>query len=565
MTFYTFANFAKWETTYIKDGKKYSYVIDIDSATLENYFPSEEHENAGDTGTTVVFSEIISADLTPDMVRIYLAQEFCWFLELNQERGNAIYVNGEKLDYSMYVSLKEEQTYVHAETGTSFSVRYICWKRKLAEYSKYYYLKADGSEIAKENTTLNNKGDRFYHSVYIQSSFFDNFDFNMSELSQISMGGLAHKKTPAYEYIMHEVNSHLIDLRRPLIMDTVSKVVDSLEIEAAFPNYSSRNVLDVYRKTQISEMISAIYIAQPKIFTNTMNKEQKKTFIRLLDLIMQSGEINALFNIFNEILDMTEAERNDLAGILRFTHMSNITKTIKLIRDRYQAVEALKQLVFNPNLHANEVQHLQKMIEQHYWLFGEQYNLVTAAEPNFEQALRRYLKYLQEEYEDASVEHPDKLKQMDIFAVRQDISYGKFHNVVVELKHPNIALGEKQLSQVKKYMRVIQSVPRFDADNMSWEFYLVGNKFSQDGFIEGEIENNRHHGEPHLVFKTDRYKVFVMRWGEVIAEFEKRHSYLNERLCLERDKLQKDYSSADEVILAQGDNSAIMPKEMAQV
>ena len=40
---------------------------------------------------------------------------------------------------------------------------------------------------------------------------------------------------------------------------------------------------------------------------------------------------------------------------------------------------------------ANEVDHLQTMIEKHYWLFGEEYSLVTAEEPNFEEALRRYL------------------------------------------------------------------------------------------------------------------------------------------------------------------------------
>ena len=137
------------------------------------------------------------------------------------------------------------------------------------------------------------------------------------------------------------------------------------------PDYDPKNILDQYRKSQISEMVSAIYVAQPKLFTNSMNKEQKKTFIRLLDLIMESGEVDSLFRILNEILDMTEVERTDLADILRYSHMSNITKTIKLIQDRYQAVEDLKQLVFNPDLRANEVKHLQKMVEKHYWIFGE--------------------------------------------------------------------------------------------------------------------------------------------------------------------------------------------------
>ena len=41
-----------------------------------------------------------------------------------------------------------------------------------------------------------------------------------------------------------------------------------------------------------------------------------------------------------------------------------------------------------------------------------------------------------------------------------------------------------------------------------------------------------------------------------------RHSYLNERLCLERDKLQTSDLSADGIVKQQEQNTAIMPAEM---
>ena len=563
LTFFTFANIANWQTVYCHNGQNYSYGIGINAATLSNYWPGNETAVDAPTGTTVCFSDLNSNEITPDTVRSYLAQEFCWFLELNKKNGYVIYINGELLTYSNYIIKSESIDYTHENSGTSFSVRYICWNIKLSEYSKYYYINSNGTEMYKENTTLNNKGDRFYHSVYIESALFDHFDFRDIGMKQQTMGGLAHRKTPEFEYIIRIVNAHLYDIRRPFIKENASKIIDSLEIEGAFPSYNPKNILDQHRKTHLSEMISALYIAEPKLFTGSLNKEQKKTFVRLLDLIMVSGEIDSLFHILDEILDMTEAERADLSDILKYTHLSHITKTIKLIRDRYQAVFDLKQLVFNPDLHANEVDHLQKMIEQHYWLFGEQYNLVTAAEPNFEEALRRYLRYLHEEYEDVSVEHPDKLKQMDIFAVRQDITNNKYHNIVVELKHPNIAIGETQLSQVKKYMRTIMNIPDFNASNMSWEFYLVGTKFSSNGFIEGELNTNKNHGEPHLVYKSDQYKIYVLTWSELFASFEMRHSYLEQKLNLEREKLQKNYGSAKEVIANQQANTAIMPPEMS--
>lgn len=562
LTFYTFANIAKWETVYRKDNELLSYGIEIDAAALEQYTPDEEKTTRKQTGTAVTFTDITSADITPDTARIYLAEEFCWFLELNSCSGYAIFVNGEELDYNNCIITKEDQHYIYEKTNMEYDVTYICWNRKLSEYSKYYYVKSDGTELSKENTTLNNKGDQFYHSVFIRSQLFDNFDFKKTKLSQTTLLGHYNMKSPEFEFIMSAVNRHLYDLRRPFVKKVVSKVINSLEIEDAFPTYDPNNVVDKFRKSQIEEMISAIYIAQPRIFTSFANKEQKKTFIRLLDLIMMSGEVDSLFSIFNEILDMSEDERHDLADILKYTHLSNVTKTIRLIKDRYKAVDDIKQLVYNPDLNANEVNHLQKLIERHYWLFGEQYNLVTAAEPNFVEALKRYLKYLHEEYEDASVEHPDKLKQMDIFAVRQDVSQGKFHNIVVELKHPNVRLGERQLSQVKQYMRVILSIDQFNASNMTWEFYLVGNRFDSTNYIEDELENNKVHGIPYLVFEKPRYKVYVMRWSELFADFEMRHSHLNKMLQLEKEKLQTTYTTADEVVAQQADNTAVMPKEM---
>ena len=65
------------------------------------------------------------------------------------------------------------------------------------------------------------------------------------------------------------------------------------------------------------------------------------------------------------------------------------------------------------------------------------------------------------------------------------------------------------LSQVKKYMEVILSISEFNASNMTWQFYLVGNRFSQNGFIQREIQNNKHHGEDSLVFSVDNYKIYV--------------------------------------------------------
>jgi hypothetical protein len=216
-------------------------------------------------------------------------------------------------------------------------------------------------------------------------------------------------------------------------------------------------------------------------------------------------------------------------------------------------------LVFNKVLGANERDHLQKMIEKHYWIFGEQYHLVTAAEPKFEEALRRYIYLLRGEKKEVIIDHPDKNKEMDIFAVRQDLQNDIISNIVIELKHPLVKLGKKELDQVEAYLDVILKQHEFNASNMYWEFHLVGNSLDSTGYIERQYKNVEIYGEKSLVFKNPRYKTYVKTWSEIFADFELRHKFLNEKLELERDKLIDSELSADEIINNIRNNTAAQP------
>ncbi len=565
LTFFTFSSSACWTTVYQQDNQKYEYTIDIDSNNLEQYRPSPITAVNKPIGTSVEFINISDKEWTCNTIIQQLKEEFCWFLELNENKNYQIICNGQKLDYSDLIL--EKDTIESKEDGLNpeYTVKFVCWASRLSEYSKYYYIDSKDNEIQKENTTYNNKGDSFYHSVFIHSQLFDHFDFKaQGEDEQIDMDKnvIYTKKSKEFQSLMQNVNQILFDKRRPFLKKHVSEIIENLDVKSAFPNYDEKNPLLKFRKDQVEDVISCLYIAQPKIFSSSMNKEQRKTFIRLLDLVMESGEVDSLFKILEEILDMDSNDRKELAEMLNYAKLSNVTKTINMLKDRYNAIEDLKKLVFDENLNANEVNHIQKMIENHYWIFGEQYNLVTAAEPNFEEALRRYQHYLHKEYEDNSIQHPDKLKQMDIFAVRQDVYTDSINNIVIELKHPKIHLSEKQLSQVKKYMSVIMSADEFNAPNMTWEFYLVGNTFASDNYIVNEINNNKTHGERSLVFKVNNYKIYVKTWSEVFADFQIRYDYLIKKLSFDRDKLQKTYKSANDIIAAQENNTAIMPKEI---
>ena len=558
LTFFKFAEKAVWTTIYESEGKNYKYNIEVESRNIQQYKDTDLVETTEDVGTVVKFFNTYELDSLDEIIQ-GVASEFCWFLELNSKKNYRIYINEKELEYCNLIDKKIINRYNFK--NINFEVKYVIWKERLNnEYSKYYFINSKAEEKMKENTSLNNKGDKFYHSVYIESEIFDDFHKN-KVTNQIPMLGY-NLTSEEFIFINEKVDKELKNIRRPFIERYTNKIIEEFEKEEIFPDYDRNNLIDKFKRNEIETMVKSLYKAQPSIF-NGLSKQQKKTFVRFLDLIMQSGETDNLFNILDNIIDLDCEERAELSDILKKTKLSNIIKTMKLIEDRYKAVEQLKALVFDKELGANEVKHIQGFIESHYWIFGEQYHLVTAAEPKFNEVLRRFHYILTGEVKKFDIEHPDKNREMDIFAVRQEVGTEYVKCVVVELKHPKIKLGYEQLIQVKKYMNVIQSQQEFLGDNILWDFILVGNSFDKSGAIKGEIESNRYHGERSIVHNANGCKIYVKTWAEIFAEFEIKHNFLNEKLMLDREKLIINKNSADEILEdAKNNNTAVQAKEI---
>lgn len=197
------------------------------------------------------------------------------------------------------------------------------------------------------------------------------------------------------------------------------------------------------------------------------------------------------------------------------------------------------------------------MISSAFWLFGEQYNIVTEAEPDFQQALERYIAKIHEETSGVgkskiSVEklkHPDANKEMDIFAFRQLKDSRGIENIIVELKRPNVKLGELELSQVKTYMRLIYKEPQFNSSLAKWTFILVGNGLDDSG--KTEYDNSKLHGKKDLVLNVSKnnqnYEIYVKTWSSIFDDFEIRHDFLLKRLQFKRDMLTANYSTKEDL------------------
>lgn len=558
LTFFVFAETAVWQTVYKKDNDtNASYSITMYRQTLNSYDPNN-NERPIDTqapiGTTVTFNSVTG--IYEDELLQAIKNEFFWFIELYNEKNYKIFLNGTELDFKSIIMMEKPVDISELELDYQYTIKICQWKESLGkEYSKYYFLNSEGNEVYKDNTTLNKKSDNFFHSVYIKSDYFDNFLFDEVNVNQASL--LPSKSDAEYKNVIHFVNSILLKERKEYLKKDSTKFINNLIDKKVYPAFKNQDVIDTYRKQQLDDIVETLYTAEPKIFTG-MNTEQQKIFIRLLNMIMDSNEKDSFFNIINEVIELDDSEMKELAEVLQFTTLNHITKTIKLIEDRVKVVQQLKELVFEKRFDAKEVPHIQHIVENHYWLFGEKFNLVTAAEPDFNQALMRKIYAETGKIEKVSIEHEDVNKEMDIYMLRQNKEQDYIENIVVELKRPTVPLGEEQLSQVKKYMRVIQSDPRFNSSNSKWTYYLIGNRFNGNGYMQGEINSHQNFGEKSLVHSDGNQKIYVMTWSEVFEQFTIKHDYLLEKLKLSKELWLKEHNTADDII-KDSENSAKLP------
>lgn len=553
-SFNCFASKADWVTVYKdKESHYIRHKITIKKGDNQNYDDNEQETKPSSvkkTGTTVSFSDInLPSDFFDSEVFLdYLKKEFAVFLFLNKAQFKEILINGEKLDYEDVIEDSDNKVIqIEGERTTFyFNVTYIRWKEKMKENYSMYFLDSSQTEKFERTTTFNNKDTKFHHSLYISSDYFNHFvDDATGEKNLFGTDNTSHKDK-VFKTLVKKLKCFLEEKQKKYVAEVASKKL--------LEKYQSKGIIrqpqNDYDKILVEDLkktISAMYEVQPKIFTN-LQDDQAKTLVGVVELLLQTDKREDLISIMESVVKLSDDERHNLASVLKTTDLARITDTIRLIQNRIRTISALKVAV-KPENGMNEVDDLQKLVEQSFWIFGEEYNIVTQAEPDFNQALMEYLDKLYDtvpgisksNYSKDKIEHPDVNKEMDIFAFRQNIQSSTIDNIVVELKHPTVKLGEKELSQVKTYMNVIMRDSRFNASNMRWKFFLVGNDFDSSNYLHNEMRNAINWGKKNLVCHVDnngiQYEIFVIKWSELFADFEIRHNFLLKKLEMKRDEL----------------------------
>ena len=562
-SFNCFATDAIWETVYNYNGKNLKHKLSIKAGNNHHYDDGETADRQitdSPTGTSVKFINVsLSSDhLESDDFIDYLKREFAVFLQINKSFGKNIYINNERLDYESIIGdykTHDIEVEIDSEKYT-FRISFIRWNEKIKENYIAYFLDEDMYERYERTTSLNKKDTGFHHSVCVVSDYFNNFEPSGLEGSR-ALDGSRNQRDRIFTKLVHKLKEYLLIQEKYFINEVgASELISRYQKNGIIRE--SKNSYDAIIVEDLISTVRCIYCVQPRIFTN-LKVDQAKTLIGFLELLLQTDKREDVLAILENVIKLNDEERHSLVEVLQHTELSRITKVIQLLQNRCKTISALKNAVYNKELGMNEVDDLQILIANSFWIFGEEYNIVTEAEPDFEQALNEYIQKTRSTVKGVSksrgnkkkLDHIDKNKEMDIFAFRQNINTHTVENIVVELKHPNIKLGEVEVSQVKTYMNVITSAPDFNASNMSWKFYLVGNDFDSSSYIRREIQSNRQWGKSGLIQHVDEngitYEIFVKKWSEIFSDFEIRHNFLLSKLEMKRKALMARPSSKSDI------------------
>jgi len=554
-TFYGFANSAEWNTSY--QGMSYSLVLDRED--ISNYTLDLERKQGAKNSGTIVSFNVDSVKLDEGFFEVTLKErlleKFAWFLKLYPEK--TLSINNVVLDANDIIDSEKKTTVSIADTEVK--VNLIKWNRPLAnkEHSKLYFINSNGEEVFKCPTGLNYKADTFFHSAYVSSELFDDFDPNV-EILETDDDAQIHfltdnEKSKIVREVKEKVRKLLEEFRRPHIEKSSEKLINEWIKDKQYPEPEAFGA----DPNQYKELVKETFAVAPSLFLG-ISDDHRKIILNLLASLLGTAEKDLILTILNQVYDLSDEQKIELSDILKRTTLKNILNTIKEIDSRLQIIEDLDHLVNDSEIYKDvkEVDHLQKILNEHFWVFGEEYRLVIETEGSIKKAIKKWAQNILE-IEDFNPESTSR-KELDLLLSKKIESDTRILNIVVELKRPSVTLGQKELDQIKKYRDELLSEPACNGSGIEWCFILVGREY--DKSISRAIESQSPSGEKHrgLVenVPSENTKIYVRQWTDIInVELRSKHRHLKDSLEIKLRRNDGDDigTIVEEAIAAQSD------------
>ena len=169
---------------------------------------------------------------------------------------------------------------------------------------------------------------------------------------------------------------------------------------------------------------------------------------------------------------------------------------------------------------------LHKIIEDNTWLFGEEYNL-SVSDRGLTTVLRKHRKILGDEIViDRPVRHVSKERGIVDLMLSRTLRRHRVDEVehlVVELKRPNVKIGDEESTQIENYAISVARDERFRLLNgVTWTFWAISDDVSEYAAYR---MNDR-----GVISSKHGLTVGIRTWGQIIEENKARLQFFQEKL-----------------------------------
>jgi len=532
--FIKFANNATWKSIFL-NGEGYmefeTYIHSSNLVDFKGIGPSKSEKNK--TGTKVTITDFnVNQDLIThetnslEKIKNSLLKEFYWIIKLKNLK---ILLNGNKINIE---DICEEYLKTVKIENKSFEITLIRWKKNYCRESNYHYLNSKNEERYKTKTAISGLDDQFLHSVIIKSELFNDFspasEIHREKKSEHPL--IFKKEFEIFKELKNKANKFSYSIRRKFSESFVKGKIERFEHNRYFDKVIPLRREREYKKPQVIEVTKEVLRFAPKIFAD-LNEEQTLVFLSLINKLLDDDS-NTLLDILKILIKPgNESSLEPLKDLLERYPLSNIVSTIKLIEDRLITLDKLKEMVYNSEHYFLESD-LQKQIENHFWIFGEEYtSLVGGEEDNFNKLSEEYCK--QNGINFGEYKKDLSKKQVDLF-IYGKINDGKLEkNLVVEIKRPKqnkgakgfMKIGLEEYNQIEKYSEIIRKIPLFYSPNTKeWNYFLIGadldDSFAYDERSSCLMKNKEKHN----------IKLYAMSWTELLDRAKFRLEYVRKKL-----------------------------------
>lgn len=258
---------------------------------------------------------------------------------------------------------------------------------------------------------------------------------------------------------------------------------------------------------------------------------QQRLSLKLLKQALQDSPAE-LRRILSDVLELPPEKQTQLAKLLEKTTLSAIISASKLVADRLNFLKSLEYLVFTPEVKdiLLERQHLHRILENHTWLFGEEFNL-TSSDQSLTEVLNKHLKFLGHERDDTQpVLREDGSKGIIDLMLSRRVPQPKTderEHLVVELKRPAKKIDLDALTQVQSYAFAVAADERFRDTRTRWTFWAVSNEITDEA-RRAASQANRPEG---VYYDDDRgTRIWVKTWGQLIEDCTARLNFFQTSL-----------------------------------